>query len=152
MVLFLIAGASVFGKFMAVSTIPSAVSMWVSYLPYAPVWIMTIICMMFFVAGCFIDAMALIILTIPILYPVILKLHYDPVYFGVVVVIISQIAVITPPVGANVFVVKGIAEEVPIGTIFKGTFPFLCALVVLLMVVVVFPEVSLLLPKLLTNH
>jgi C4-dicarboxylate transporter, DctM subunit len=148
MVLFLIAGATVFGKFMAVSTIPTAISTWVGGLPYSPAWIMAILCVIFFVGGCFIDSMALVILTIPILYPIVLTLNYDPVYFGVVVVLVSQIGVITPPVGANVFVVKGIAEGVPIETIFKGTFPFLLALLFVLAIVVAFPGISLFLPKL----
>jgi tripartite ATP-independent transporter DctM subunit len=148
MVLFLIAGATVFGKFMAVSTIPTAISIWVSGLPYSPGWIMAILCAIFFVGGCFIDAMALVILTIPILFPIVLQLKYDPIYFGVVVVLVSQIAVITPPVGANVFVVKGIAEDVPIETIFKGTFPFLIALLIVLLIVVLIPELSLFLPHL----
>lgn len=149
MVLFLIAGATVFGKFMAVSTIPTAISSWVSGLPYSPAWIMAILCMIFFVGGCFVDAMALVILTIPILYPIVLQLKYDPIYFGVVVVLVSQIAVITPPVGANVFVVKGIAEDIPIETIFKGTFPFLIALVIVLFIIVLFPQLSLFVPHVL---
>ncbi len=148
MVMFLIAGATVFGKFMAVSTIPTAISTWVSGLPYSPGWIMAILCVIFFIGGCFIDAMALIILTIPILYPIVQQLHYDAVYFGVVVVLVSQIAVITPPVGANVFVVKGIAPDVPIEKIFRGTVPFLLALVVALVIVVAFPGISLFLPRL----
>lgn len=151
MVLFLIAGATVFGKFMAVSTIPTAISSWVGSLPYSPGWIMAILCGIFLVGGCFIDAMALVILAIPILYPIVLQLQYDPVYFGVVVVLVSQIGVVTPPVGANVFVVKGIAEEVPIETIFKGTFPFLLALVICLGIVVAFPALSLFLPHLLVK-
>lgn len=151
MVLFLIAGASVFGKFMAVSTIPTAISMWIGGLPYSPPVIMAILCVIFFVGGCFIDAMALVILAIPIMYPVVLQLNYDPVYFGVVVVLVSQIGVITPPVGANVFVVKGIAENVPIETIFKGTFPYLLALIALLAIIVAFPQISLFLPNLLVR-
>ncbi|MFH1115028.1 MAG: TRAP transporter large permease [Pseudomonadota bacterium] len=151
MVMFLIAGATVFGKFMAVSTIPTAISTWIGGLPYPPVVIMAILCVIFFIGGCFIDAMALVILTVPMLYPVVLKINYDPVFFGVVVVLVSQIGVITPPVGANVFVVKGIAEDVPIEQIFKGTFPFLLAIIVALCIVVAFPEITLYLPKLLVK-
>jgi TRAP-type C4-dicarboxylate transport system permease large subunit len=123
--------------------------MWVSGLPLPPIGIMIIICLVFFVSGCFIDAMALIMLTIPIIYPVILQLNYDPIWFGVVIVLISQIAVVTPPVGVNVYVIKGIAPEVPITTIFRGTFPFLVAMVVLLGGVLAFPDLVLWLPLLL---
>ncbi len=93
--------------------------------------------------------MALIMLTIPIIYPVILQMNYDPIWFGVVIVLISQIAVVTPPVGINVYVVKGIARDVPIATIFIGTFPFLVAMVVLLVGVLFFPDLVLWLPRLL---
>jgi C4-dicarboxylate transporter, DctM subunit len=110
--------------------------------------IMFLICVMLFIGGCFIDAMALIMLVIPILYPVVLQLHYDPIWFGVVIVLISQIAVITPPVGVNVYVLKGIAPDVPISDIFQGTFPFLAAMVVLLILVVIFPDLVLWFPRL----
>lgn len=151
MIMMLIAGASVFGKFMAVTTIPANLSMWVSTLPLPPIGIMILICVFFFVAGCFLDAMALIMLTIPIIYPVILHLNYDPIWFGVVVVLISQIAVVTPPVGVNVYVVKGIAPDVPITTIFRGTIPFLWAMMIMLGLVLVFPDLILWLPRMLAS-
>lgn len=149
MIMMLIASASVFGKFMAVTTIPANLSIWVSGLPLSPIGIMTIICVFFFVGGCFLDAMALIMLTIPIIYPVVLQLNFDPIWFGVVIVLISQIAVVTPPVGVNVYVVKGIAPDVPISSIFRGTFPFLVGMVVLLGGVLLFPDLVLWLPLLL---
>ena len=94
------------------------------------------------------DAMALIMLTVPILYPIVLRLGYDLIWFGVIIVIISQIAVITPPVGVNVYVTKGIAREVRIETIFRGTFPFLGAMILTLAIVLLFPQLSLYLPTL----
>lgn len=151
MIMMLIAGASVFGKFMAVTTIPANLSMWVSTLPLPPIGIMILICLFFFVAGCFLDAMALIMLTIPIIYPVILQLNYDPIWFGVVIVLISQIAVVTPPVGVNVYVVKGIVPDVPITTIFRGTIPFLWAMVIMLGLVLIFPDLILWLPRMLAS-
>ena len=147
MILLLIAGATVFGKFMAITTIPFQISTWVSHLDMPPMAVMALICCIFFIGGCFIDAMALVMLTIPILYPVVLDLNYDPIWFGVVVVLISQIAVITPPVGVNVYVTKGIAGKVAIETIFRGTFPFLLAMIFLLALVVVFPGLALWLPE-----
>jgi tripartite ATP-independent transporter DctM subunit len=150
MIMMLIASASVFGKFMAVSTIPANLSMWVSGLPLPPVGIMMLICLFFFISGCFLDAMALIMLTIPIVYPVILKLNYDPIWFGVVIVLISQIAVVTPPVGVNVYVTKGIVPDVPIASIFRGTFPFLVAMVILLGIILFFPDLVLWFPGLLS--
>jgi tripartite ATP-independent transporter DctM subunit len=149
MIMMLIAGASVFGKFMAVTTIPANLSSWVSALPLPPMGIMALICLMFFLGGCFLDAMALIMLTIPIIYPVVLQLNYDPIWFGVVIVLISQIAVVTPPVGVNVYVTKGLVTDVPIAVIFRGTFPFLVAMVALLAIVIIFPDMILWLPNLL---
>ncbi len=149
MIMLLIAGASVFGKFMAVTTIPAKLSMWVSALPLPPIGIMILICLFYMISGCFIDAMALIMLTIPIIYPVILQLNYDPIWFGVVIVLISQIAVVTPPVGVNVYVIKGIAPEVPIASIFRGTFPFLVAMAILLGGILWFPNLVLWFPNLL---
>ena len=134
---------------MAVTTIPAKLSMWVSALPLPPIGIMILICLFYMISGCFIDAMALIMLTIPIIYPVILQLNYDPVWFGVVIVLISQIAVVTPPVGVNVYVIKGIAPEVPIVSIFRGTFPFLIAMVILLAAIIWFPDLVLWFPNLL---
>ncbi|WP_419661788.1 DctM5: C4-TRAP dicarboxylate transport system permease [Desulfosarcina variabilis str. Montpellier] len=151
MIMMLIAGASVFGKFMAVTTIPANLSMWVSELPLPPVGIIALICLMFFLGGCFLDAMALIMLTIPIIYPVVLQLNYDPIWFGVVIVLISQIAVVTPPVGVNVYVTKGIVPDVPIADIFRGTFPFLVAMFILLVIVLVMPDMIMWLPNLLSS-
>jgi C4-dicarboxylate transporter DctM subunit len=151
MIMMLIAGASVFGKFMAVTTIPANLSMWVSTLPLPPIGIMILICLFYFVGGCFLDAMALIMLTIPIVYPVILQLNYDPIWFGVVIVLLSMIAVVTPPVGVNVYVVKGIVPDVPITTIFRGTMPFLWAMVIMLGLVLIFPDLALWLPKMLAS-
>ena len=148
MILCLIAGATVFGHFMAASTIPLGISDWIGGLSFPPIVIMAILCLIFFIGGCFIDAMALIMLTVPILYPIVLRLGYDLIWFGVVIVIISQIAVITPPVGVNVYVTKGIAKSVKIETIFKGTLPFLGAMIIALIVVLVFPQLSLFLPNL----
>lgn len=149
MIMMLIASASVFGKFLAVTSIPANISIWVSGLPLPPVWVMVLICLVFFIGGCFLDAMALIMLTIPIIFPVVLQLNYDPIWFGVVIVLISQIAVVTPPVGVNVYVTKGIVPDVPIASIFRGTFPFLIAMVLLLGGIIVFPDIALWLPRLL---
>jgi C4-dicarboxylate transporter DctM subunit len=149
MILMLIAGADVFGKFMAVTTIPVKLTTWVSALPLPPYGVMALICLCYLIGGCFIDAMALIMLTIPIIYPVVLHLNYDPIWFGLVIVLISQIAVVTPPVGVNVYVIKGIAPDVPIETIFRGTFPFIVAMLILLAGIVAFPNLVLWFPNLL---
>ena len=96
------------------------------------------------------DALALITLTIPILYPVVLTLGFDPIWFGVIIVLVTEIGVITPPVGVNVYVIKGIAEKVPLETIFKGIIPFLIALIIAVGILLAFPQIATFLPGLTT--
>jgi TRAP-type C4-dicarboxylate transport system permease large subunit len=146
MVFFIVAGAVVFGRFLAVSQIPFVIARWLTSLPF-PGWIVMFLIIAFFLtAGCFIDALALILLTIPIFYPVVLELGYNPVWFGVMVVVVTQMGVITPPVGMNVYVVSGIAREVPLQRIFKGSLPFLVMLLLAAVILVFFPGLSILLP------
>jgi len=91
----------------------------------------------------------LVVLTVPIFFPVIQALGYDPIWFGIVIVMVSEIGLITPPVGMNVFIIKGVAKDVPLATIFKGIFPFLIADVARLTTIIIFPQICLFLPKLL---
>ncbi len=98
--------------------------------------------------GCIMDTLAMVILTVPIFYPVILKLGYDPIWFGVVMVLVSEMGVITPPVGMNVYVIHGIARDVPLFTMFRGILPFLCMMIFCLILVVMFPQIALFLPSL----
>ena len=146
MVFFIVAGAVVFGRFLAVSQIPFVIARWLTSLPF-PGWIVMFLIIAFFLAaGCFIDALALILLTIPIFYPVVLELGFNPIWFGVMVVVVTQMGVITPPVGMNVYVVSGIARAVPLQSIFKGSLPFLLMLLLAAVILVFFPGLSLLLP------
>jgi C4-dicarboxylate transporter, DctM subunit len=148
MILTIVACATVFGKFMTVARIPFAVSDWVSSLDVSRFVTMGIIMAIYLVGGCFIDAIPLIILTIPILYPVVITLGYDPIWFGVIIVLITCMGVVTPPVGVNVYVIKGIARDVPLQTIFKGIFPFLAAMVITAIILMLFPSLPLILPNL----
>lgn len=146
MVMIIVAGASVFGHFLAVSGIPTALAQWLSGLPF-PAWVVILIIGLFYlVAGCFVDSLALVMLTVPIFFPVVLKLGFDPVWFGVFIVVITQMGVITPPVGVNVYVVSGIDRSVPIHDIFRGAAPFLVALVVATVLLIAFPGIATWLP------
>lgn len=149
MILAVIAGATVFGRFMAITTIPFILAGWVQSLPLSSTAITAVMFFIFFVGGCFIDVMALITLLVPILFPIIKYLGLDPIWFGVIVVLVSQMGVLTPPVGVNVYVVKGIAPQIPLGQIFIGTIPFLIAIILTTAIVVAFPPLSLYLPGLL---
>ncbi|MFH1124484.1 MAG: TRAP transporter large permease [Pseudomonadota bacterium] len=147
MILMIVAGATVFGHFLAVSTIPSTLSSWVVGLPLPPWAIMIVVMFFFLIGGCFMDALGMILLTIPIFYPVAVALGYDPIWFGVVIVLVTELGVITPPVGINVYVVSGIARDVPLEVIFKGAFPFVLTLVAYLVIMIIFPQIALFLPS-----
>lgn len=149
MVLTIVAGAVIFGKFLAVTQVPSAIALWLSNLPLPPWAIVTLILLFYLIGGCFIDALALDILTIPIFYPVIKALGYDLVWFGVMIVVVTQIGVITPPVGVNVYLVSGMARDVPLEKVFRGSLPFLAMLVVATAILMLFPQIATFLPGLL---
>jgi tripartite ATP-independent transporter DctM subunit len=148
MVLFIITGATVFGHFLAISNIPFVLADWVGGLPLPPMAIMGVMIFIYFIGGFFMDSMALIVVTIPIFFPVVMKLGMDPIWFGVIIVLVGEMGVITPPVGVNVFVIKGIAPDIPLHHIFKGIFPFLGALIILTALLMVFPEIATYLPSL----
>ncbi|MDD5009560.1 MAG: TRAP transporter large permease, partial [Syntrophorhabdaceae bacterium] len=148
MIMVIVAGATIFGHFLAVSTIPFKVAESVGGLALPHNVIMGIILFIYLLGGCVIDALALIILTIPIFYPVITQLGFDPIWFGVVIVLITMMGVITPPVGMNSYVVAGISK-IPLGTVFKGIWPFLIALCVAAVILISFPALATFLPALL---
>ncbi|HIE18011.1 MAG TPA: TRAP transporter large permease [Dehalococcoidia bacterium] len=151
MVMVIVAGATVFGHFIAVTKIPLVLSEWVVSLPLSPMVIMGVIVLVYLLGGCFMDALALITLTIPIVYPAVMALGLAPIWFGVIIVLVTEMGVITPPVGVNVYVINGIAEDVPLETIFKGIFPFLGALVLMIGILLAFPQVATFLPGLTTR-
>jgi len=147
MVIFIITGATIFGHFMAISRIPFMLVEWLEGLALPSMGIIGIIVVIFFIGGFFMDSMALIVLLVPILFPLLTALGTDLIWFGVIIVLVAEMGVITPPVGVNVFVIKGIAPEVPIETIFKGIFPFLGALIICTIILIIFPEIATYLPS-----
>ncbi len=150
MVLFIITGATVFGHFMAISNIPFVLADWVGSLPLPPMAVMAVMIFIYFIGGFFMDSMALIVVTIPIFFPIVIKLGLDPIWFGVMIVLVGEMGVITPPVGVNVFVIKGIAPDIPLHRIFRGILPFLVALIVLTILLMIFPKIATFLPSLVT--
>ncbi len=150
MIMLLVAAAVIFGRFIAVSRIPFAMAEWAAALDLPAFVVMALILAIYLVLGCFIDALALILLTIPIFLPVaVTVLGYDPIWFGVIIVMVVAMGVITPPVGMNVYIIKGIARDVPLETIFSGIWPFLFAIVVCLAILIAFPPLVTFLPSLL---
>ncbi len=152
MIMLMIAGAIIFGRFMAISRVPFELANWVGSLPLPPFAIMGMILLIYLILGCFIDALALVLLTIPIFFPVVVDtLGYDPIWFGVVVVLVVAMGVITPPVGMNVYIIKGVAPDIPLETIFKGIWPFLGAIIICIILLMIFPGIATFLPELLAE-
>ena len=148
MVMVIVTGATIFGHFMAITRLPFELAGWVSSLPLPRSAIMMVIVLIYLFGGCFMDALAMIMLTIPIFFPVAQTLGFDPIWFGVVIVLITEMGVITPPVGVNVYVVYGVAKDVPLEVIFKGVFPMLLALLLCNLILLFFPQIALFLPSL----
>ena len=148
MIMVIVTGAVIFGHFMAITRIPYELAAHVGSLPLPRHAIIGMIILVYLVGGCFMDALAMIMLTIPIFFPVVQALGFDPIWFGVVIVLITEMGVITPPVGVNVYVVYGVAKNVPLEKIFKGVFPMLLALLVCNLILILFPQIALFLPSL----
>ncbi len=148
MIMLIVAGATVFGHFLAVTTIPTEIGSWVSALPL-PGWvIIATIIGVYLLLGCLMDSLAMIMLTIPIFFPVVTALGYDPIWFGVIIVVVTGMGVLTPPVGINVYIVGSVARDVPLPVIFRGATLMLTAQVALTAILLSFPEVALFLPRL----
>jgi tripartite ATP-independent transporter DctM subunit len=148
MVMIIVVGAVVFGRFLAVTRIPYELAGWLTSLPFPPWMIIGFIILFYLVAGCFVDALGLILLTIPVFYPVIVDLGYDLIWFGVIIVVVTQMGVISPPVGVNAYVVSGIERDIALQTVFKGVLPYLACLILAAAILVAFPQLSLWLPSL----
>jgi tripartite ATP-independent transporter DctM subunit len=140
-------GAHIFNPFLALTQIPGDLAELLVNIDL-PRWaIMLILMAAYIVLGTFLEGFAMLVLTLPIVHPLILALGYDPIWFGVVMVIVLEMGLISPPVGVNVFVVKGVAEDVPLSQIFAGIIPFWIAMAVCLVILLVFPQIALILPN-----
>ncbi len=147
MVLFLVAGANVFSYFLALSTIPMKVAGWAAGLEVSPYLIHTIIILIYLFLGCFLDAISMMVLTMPVIFPVVLALGFDPIWFGVIAVLMMEAGLITPPMGLNIFTVAGVAKNIPVETIFRGVAPFLLAIFAIVVLITAFPGIALFLPQ-----
>jgi len=148
MVMVIVTGAAVFGHFLAVTRIPYNLAGWVGELAMPRIVVISLIILIYIIGGCFIDSLALVLLTVPIFFPVIVRLEFNTIWFGVIIVLVTQIGVLTPPLATNAFIIKGIAgDEVSLGTIFKGLYPFVAALILCTAIIVAFTWIALVLPE-----
>lgn len=147
MIVIIIASAFIFMKFMAVSRLTNWLSSFIVTLPFSPIFILLVIIFFYIMLGMFLDIFAAILLTLPILYPVIISLGFNPIWYGVIMVRVMEVGLITPPMGLNVFVIAGVTK-IPLRTIFRGVVPFVIADILHIALLIAFPILSLLLPSL----
>ncbi|RAH98856.1 C4-dicarboxylate ABC transporter permease [Acuticoccus sediminis] len=140
-------GAVLFGYFLAITRTPQKLTEFLVGLDVGAYGTLALILGFFLLAGCILDAMAMIILLVPIVFPVIQGLGFDPIWFGIIIVVTVELGLITPPVGMNVFVINTIARDVPLQTIFKGILPFVLADILRLILYIAFPAIVLFLPR-----
>lgn len=147
MIFLIIIGASVFSSFLALTGIPMLLADTIVNLALPKIIILLIMILTFVVLGCVMDCFAIMILIVPIIFPIIQTLGFNPIWFGVIMVIVLEVGLITPPVGLNVFVIKGAVPDVPLTTIFKGVWPFMIAAVACIVIIIFFPQIALFLPS-----
>jgi tripartite ATP-independent transporter DctM subunit len=147
MVMFLVGAAAVYGEFLGLTRLPMLVADWVVALPLPPWLIIIAILLILMAMGCFVDALAMVLLTIPIFYPAAVKLGFDGTWFGVIMTLALGMGVLTPPVGANVYVVFAVDRDTPVMDIFRGVWPYLIALWFCCLILLLFPQVALYLPS-----
>ena len=140
-------GALIFGYFLTITQVPQKLTVFLTGLGLGPYGVLVLILLMYLVLGCIMDAMAMIILTVPIVFPVIQALGFDPVWFGVVIVMTGELGLIHPPVGMNVFVIKSVIRDVKLSTVFYGVMPFVITDIVRLALIISFPILATWLPS-----
>src|SRR5213595_3317880 len=145
-------GALIFGYFLTVTQTPQKVTELLTGLGLGPYGILALIMVMYLVLGCLMDAMAMIILTVPIIFPVIMHLGFDPIWFGVIIVMTVELGLIHPPVGMNVFVIKSVVKDVSFATIFRGVIPFVATDLIRLVILIAFPLLATWLPQRMMAH
>ncbi len=147
MIFSLIWGVLVFVRFLGFAGLPEAFAGWVASLDMPPLMIMIFILLSYAVLGMFMDAIGMLILTLPVVFPAVMALGYDPIWFGIIVVKMAEICLITPPIGLNCYVVNGVRPDIPLTTVFRGIAPFFVADVVTVGVLLAFPDIVLWLPR-----
>ena len=150
MIFSIIWGVLVFVRFLGFAGLPDAFAKWVVALPFEPLYILIGILLFYAVLGMFMDAIGMLLLTLPVVYPAVIGLGYDPIWFGIIVVKMAEICLITPPIGLNCFVVNGVRPDIPLNKVFRGVAPFFIADVVTIAVLIAFPQIVTWLPQMMS--
>lgn len=149
MVFLIVIGSSLFSSFLTVTGMTAALKSLVSGAGITPLTVLVIILLVYLVLGCFMESLGMVLLTVPVFYPILIQVGYDPIWFGIILVMVVELGLVTPPVGLNVYVVKGVAPHIPLGQIFIGIVPFLAAFVGGIVLLIIWPGIALWLPRLL---
>jgi tripartite ATP-independent transporter DctM subunit len=147
MVFVIVAGAVMFSRFLAFTRIPFDIADWVAQLPVAPAVVLGVVFLIYIMGGALMDALALLLITIPIFFPVAQKLGYDPIWFGVMITVITTLGAVTPPVGATTYVVAGMAKDVSLATVFRGILYFIPAYIACILILKIVPQIITFLPS-----
>lgn len=147
MIFLILIGASLFGKFLALSQIPMYLTNQVALLDISPYLIFAIILIIYLFLGMFLEGIAIMVLTLPIVYPLITQLGFDGLWFGIIMIMLINIGVLTPPLGLSVYIISGVVKDIPIEKIFKGVIPAIITMFVLIVILIIFPEIVTFLPN-----
>ena len=150
MIFAILIGAMIFANFINLTAMPGALRDFVADSGFSPIVVIVAILCVYVVLGCVLESLSMILLTVPLFYPLVQHLGFDLIWFGILVVCVTELSLITPPIGLNVFVLRSVLPGVPITTVFRGVMPFVAADIVRLAILVAFPSLSLLLPRLMT--
>jgi tripartite ATP-independent transporter DctM subunit len=145
MIFLIIIGTMMFGYFLALTNVPANISLFVGNLQVSRIYILLGVLVLYVILGCLMDVVAMVLLTMPFVFPIIDALGYDPIWFGVIMVVVMEMGLVTPPVGLNVYVISGMVKDVSMYTIFRGVTPFLLAIIVMIAILIFFPGIALVL-------
>tara|TARA_B100000959_G_scaffold6887_1_gene7027 strand:- start:665 stop:1192 length:528 start_codon:yes stop_codon:yes gene_type:complete len=148
----IVAGAAVFNFLITVTGLPFTVVEYINFLDLSPLGIMLVICIIYLILGALMDSLAMLFLTIPVFYPVIVAAGIDPIWFGIFAIIVVEFGLVSPPVGMNLFVIKGVMKDTPLKTVWFGTIPFLMTDVIRIALLIAFPALCLYLPSLMYSQ
>lgn len=148
MIIVIVTGAVIFGRFLTISGLPFQITEYAASLAVPPWVIMAVILLVYGIAGCLMDALGFLLVSIPIFFPLAMKLGYDPIWFGCIITVVTTMGAITPPVGISVYVVAGMNKDIPMGTIFAGVLWYIPAYIITMALMLLYPQVALFLPSL----
>lgn len=147
MVFVLVSGAIIFGRFLAITRLPFIIADFAASLPVSPLVILAIVLLIYLIGGCFVDSLGFLVLTIPIFFPLGVALGFDPIWYAIIITMVTTMGAITPPVGVNIYVIKALAPEIELATIFKSVSFFLLACILCMIILIIFPQIVLVIPN-----